>query len=252
MAQCVKEKKMVSNEYGAATNSSSSMTRIQIFKHVTNDRVLDISDLLSLDPRRNKISFTLLEYDEERRSKTRVRHFVDVPDFKLVCWDILHGTFSEWTDHKGSPSSEDGGLQARVLTLRKDPKYRQPFVLKIDNGVGEQIGNGAVKMVRATDSLTLLLPEWDARRMAQTVLDYVRDWETVNFRRRQEAQTVLIPLPGMESAAATTSRQGADHDDGRSDAATPSTEGGDNEASAPTTPGDEARRPSRSRLSRAA
>jgi len=185
--------------------SHGSLTRVQVFKHVTKDRVLDISELLSLDPRRNKIGFTLLEWDEERRAKTRVRHFVDVADFKLVCWDILNNTFTEWTDHKGSPATggglaEDGALQARVLTLRKDPKYRQPYVLKIDNGVGEQVGNGAVKMVRATDSLTLLLPEWDARRMAQTVLDYVRDWETVNFRKRQEAQTVVIPLPGVEAS----------------------------------------------------
>ena len=185
--------------------SHGSLTRVQVFKHVTKDRVLDVSDLLSLDPRRNKIGFTLLEWDadaaarttslEERRAKTRVRHFVDVADFKLVCWDILNNTFTEWTDHKGSPSAEDGALQARVLTLRKDAKYRQPYVLKIDNGVGEAVGNGAVKMVQATDSLTLLMPEWDARRMAQTVLDYVRDWETVNFRKRQEAQTVVIPLP---------------------------------------------------------
>ncbi len=190
------------NHFGQA-----SLTRVQVFKHVTKDRVLDVSDLLSLDPRRNKIGFTLLEWDadarsaslEERRAKTRVRHFVDVADFKLVCWDILNNTFTEWTDHKGSPNAEDGALQARVLTLRKDPKYRQPYVLKIDNGVGEPVGNGAVKMARATDSLTLLLPERDARRMAQTILDYVRDWETVNFRKRQEAQTVVIPLPGVEA-----------------------------------------------------
>ena len=172
---------------------SNEMTRVQIYKYVTKDRVLDISDMLSLDPRRNKIGFTLLEWDENHKARTRVRHFVDVPDFKLVCWDILHGLFTEWTDHKGT--AQDDGMQARVLTLRKDAKYRQPYVLKIDNGVGEAVGNGAVKMVQATDSLTLLMPEWDARRMAQTVLDYVRDWETVNFRKRQEAQTVVIPLP---------------------------------------------------------
>lgn len=198
---------MVSNDERVG-GASGTMTRVQMFKHVTKDRLLDISDLLSLDPRRNKIGFTLVEWDSETRgaaAKTRVRHFVDVPDFKLVCWDILNGTFSEWTDHKGTPvtrgdhSGEDGTLQARVLTLRKDSKYRQPYVLKIDNGAGEQIGGGAVKMVRATESLTLLMPEWDARRMAQTVLDYVRDWETVNFRKRQEAQTVVIPLPGVET-----------------------------------------------------
>lgn len=186
------------------------ITRVQIYKYVTKDRVLDISDMLSLDARRNKLAFTLVAFDENYKAQSRVRHFVDVPDFKLVCWDILHGAFNEWTDHKGSVHDE--GMQARVLTLRKDPKYRQPYVLKIDNGVGETVGNGAVKMVRATDSLTLLMPEWDARRMAQTVLDYVRDWETVNFRRRQEAQTVIIPLgdPAPESgeaAAAETRRR---------------------------------------------
>ena len=179
---------------------SNEMTRVQIYKYVTKDRVLDISDMLSLDPRRNKISFTLLEWDEEHKARTRVRHFVDVPDFKLVCWDILTGAFSEWTDHKGT--AHEDGVQARVLTLRKDAKYRQPYVLKIDNGIGEPVGNGAVKMVKATDSLTLLMPEWDARRMAQTVLDYVRDWETVNFRRRQESQTIVIPLPGAEETGA--------------------------------------------------
>ena len=185
-----------------SNEATREITRVQIYKYVTKDRVLDISDMLSLDARRNKLAFTLVAFDENYKAQSRVRHFVDVPDFKLVCWDILHGTFNEWTDHKGSV--HDDGMQARVLTLRKDPKYRQPYVLKIDNGVGEAVGNGAVKMVRATESLTLLMPEWDARRMAQTVLDYVRDWETVNFRRRQEAQTVIIPLgdPAPENGEA--------------------------------------------------
>src|SRR5918911_3638345 len=118
-----------------SNETAREITRVQIYKYVTKDRVLDISDMLSLDPRRNKVSFTLLEFDENYKARTRVRHFVDVPDFKLVCWDILHGIFTEWTDHKGS--AHDEGMQARVFTLRKDVKYRQPYVLKIDNGVGE-------------------------------------------------------------------------------------------------------------------
>lgn len=169
------------------------ITRTQIYKYVTKDRLLDISDMLNLEARRSKIAFTLLEFDDKKNATTRVRHFADVPDFKLVCWDILHNCFTEWTDHKGSPT-DDGSLQARTLTVRKDAKYRQPYVVKIDNGVGEPSTGGAVKMVKATDTLTLLMPEWDARRMAQTVLDYIRDWETVNFRRRQIAQTVLVSL----------------------------------------------------------
>lgn len=188
-------------EMSRERDSGTPLTRVQIYKYVTKNRVLDISDMLSVEPRRSKIAFTLLEFDEHYKATTRVRHFADAPDFKLVCWDILHGTFAEWTDHKGSPSAGDGSLQARVMTLRKDVKYRQPFVIKIDNGEGEAMDSGAVKMVRATDSLTLLMPEFDARRMAQSVLDYVRDWEIINFRKRQEAQTVILSTPDMATTA---------------------------------------------------
>ncbi len=190
------------------------LARVQVYKHVTRDRVLDIGDMLALDPRRSKLSFTLLEFDENYKAQTRVRHFVDTADFKLVCWDILNGLFTEWTDHKGSPVRRDNNgdaapseIEARVLTLRKDAKYRQPFVLKIDNGVGETMAGGAVKMVQATESLTLLMPEWDARRMAQTVLDYIRDWETVNFRKRQEAQTILLTVPDAADTPDAASRR---------------------------------------------
>jgi hypothetical protein len=183
-------------------DASRELTRVQIYKHVTKDRLLEVSDMLNLETRRSKIAFTLLEFDENFKATTRVRHYADAPDFKLVCWDILNNCFAEWTDHKGSPQ-HDEGVQARVMAIRKDVKYRQPFVIKIDNGVGETMPGGAVKMVRPTDSLTLLLSEWDARRMAQTVLDYVRDWETVNFRRRQEAQTILVPVPEGAHASET-------------------------------------------------
>jgi hypothetical protein len=182
-------------EEQVATTGQNVLTRVQLFKYVTRDRILEVSDMLSLESKRSKLAVTLVEFNpESHRAQARVRHFVDATDFKLVCWDILNGLFTEWTDHKGSPTGD--GIQARVLTLRKDVKYRQPYVLKIDNGEGETMNGGAVKMIQATDSLTLLMPEFDARRMAMTILDYIRDWETVNFRRRQEAQTVVIPLAG--------------------------------------------------------
>ncbi len=187
---------VISSKNGEETGQTGSvLTRVQLFKYVTRDRILEVSDMLSLESKRSKLAITLVEFNpESHRAQARVRHFVDASDFKLVCWDILNGLFTEWTDHKGSPTGD--GIQARVLTLRKDVKYRQPYVLKIDNGEGETMSGGAVKMIHATDSLTLLMPEFDARRMAMTILDYIRDWETVNFRRRQEAQTVVIPLAG--------------------------------------------------------
>ncbi len=153
--------------------------RPQIFRYVTKDKVLDIGDLLDPDPKRSKVRFILLQFGQDFKATTRALHCADADDLEVVCWDILHGTFREWADHKGS--IRDGTCQARVLSLRKDPKYDNPYVLQIRNGPGQVIGQGAVKMLKAEVSLSLLLPEFDARRLSLVILDYIRAWKQVHF-----------------------------------------------------------------------
>ena len=123
---------IVSNNINMTT--AGVLTRVQVFKHVTRDRVLDISEMLSLEPKRSKIAFTLVEFDESHKATVRVKHYADATDFKLVCWDILYGNFEEWTDYKGTVY--DDGIQARTLALRKDTKYRQPFEPLLSSGAG--------------------------------------------------------------------------------------------------------------------
>ncbi len=178
--------------------SGREVTKIQIFRFVAKDKILDICDLLAFDPKRSKLSFTLVEFDDAHKATQRVRHYVDADDFKLVCHDLLAGTFTQFEDQKGS--AHDDFTEARVLSFKKESKYRQPFVLRIDNGQGEVFGSGQVKMVRATDSLTIQMPEFEARKMALVVLDYVQQWEMIHFRRRQEARTVSF-TPSAEAVA---------------------------------------------------
>jgi len=164
------------------------VTKIQIFRLVAKDKILDITDLLAFDAKRSKIAFTLVEFDENNKATQRVRHFVDTDDFKLICHDLLAGTFSSFEDQKGS--AHDDFTEARVLSFKKEAKYRQPYVLRIDNGQGEVYGQGQVKMVKATNSLTIQMPEFDARKMALVVLDYIHQWEMIHFRKRQDARTI--------------------------------------------------------------
>ncbi len=170
------------------------VSKIQIFRFVAKDKILDITDLLSVDPKRSKVAFTLVEFDDQNKATQRVRHYVDADDFKLVCHDLLAGTFTAFEDQKGS--AHDDYTEARVLSLKRETKYRQPFVLRIDNGQGEVFGRGEVKMVKATDSLTIQMPEFEARKMALVVLDYIRQWEMLHFRKRQDARTVTFTAPG--------------------------------------------------------
>jgi hypothetical protein len=160
--------------------------RPQVFRYVTKDKVLDIGDLLDPDPKRSKVRFILLQFGPDFKATTRALHYADADDLEVVCWDILHGTFQEWTDHKGSV--RDGTCQARVLTMRKDPKYDNPYVLQIRNGPGQVIGQGAVKLVKAEVTLGLLLSEFDARRLCLTVLDYIRVWKQAHFAELAQAR----------------------------------------------------------------
>ena len=62
-------------------------------------------------------------------------------------------------------------------------------------------------MVKATDSLTIQMPEFEVRKMALVVLDYIREWEMINFRKRQEARTVTFTPaaePEQQPEALTT------------------------------------------------
>ena len=168
----------------------------QIFRYVTKDKILDLTDMLSLEPKKNKIAITLLEYGEDFKARTTVHHYVGPDAFKVVCWEILSGTFTQWTDYKGSlrlssgrGPTKEGKPEARVLSLRKDTRYRNPYVLRISRGEGEVIGAGAVKMVgKPTESLSILLPEFEAKRLALVTLDYIRAWEIIHFRERQRAE----------------------------------------------------------------
>ena len=181
-------------------NEGREISKIQIYRYVAKDKILDITELLAFDPRRSKIAFTLVEFDDRNKATQRVRHYVDESDMKLVCHDLLGGLFTSFDDEKGSSVTDTYGTgevrtEARVLSLRKEAKYRQPYVLRIDNGLGEVYGQGQVKMVKATDSLTIQMPEWEARKMALVVRDYIQGFELIHFRKRQDARTVTF-TPG--------------------------------------------------------
>ena len=184
-------------EKNGADNARREVTKIQIFRFVAKDKILDITDLLAFDPKRSKVAFTLVEFDEHNKATQRVRHYVDADDMKLVCHDLLAGTFTSFEDQKGSV--HDDYTEARVLSFKKESKYRQPYILRVDNGQGEVYGQGQVKMLKATDSLTIQMPEFEARKLALTVLDYVHQWETIHFRKRQDARTLTF-TPAAETA----------------------------------------------------
>lgn len=178
---------------GGCANSTDAreLSRIKIYKHIANGVIFEIYDMLSVESKYNKVAFSLITLDEQKHMVTRVRHYVDVDDIKLVCLDLLIDKFVEFRDYKGSRHIDYS--EARTLTLAKSSDTSSNVVLRIENGVGDIQANGAIRMERVTDAVSIELTEWEMRKIAIVLRDYIEQWELIHFRSRRDAMTFLLP-----------------------------------------------------------
>lgn len=205
-----------------SSNVEHPQSRVQIYCVKTKRWVLEINDALNLDPAKHKIQFVLISLKgegDQSTMATEVRHWVDVARFKAVCRAIIEGRLEAiagidpaqiregnpvnlWEDMKGSP--RDGGFEARIFTLRFAPADRVPYKLVAAKGHGQQIGEGAVKMVGpSTANVMVSLSRLDMYTLANEVLDYVSHWEQANWQGLQDAKTItLVPATTPKATVA--------------------------------------------------
>jgi len=150
---------------------------VHIFRYLTMDKILDSEDWMCLEPRNKELWVTLPESRFYKIATCILHHYLDFDSWKVVRWDMLPGPSEKWADYKSTPGLE-GEPQARILSLVRDDAYRNPDLLRLTRRKGKVIGAGAVRMVgKPTESLTLLLPEFEIKRLALACLDYIRAWE---------------------------------------------------------------------------
>jgi len=175
----------------SGNTGSDRRSATQVFVLKTDKRVFEAIDNLDTNPRFSKIKLNLVDY--EKNPSVMVSHSVNPDAMKVVALDILSGNFSAngYTEYKGTAQSKrpDGKPEARVLRIQKnDPaKYRIPYSVTIEVGEGVVIGQGAVKMVQKEQSVTVFLSEFDMKRFAVSVLDYIRAWEAAQIASRLNA-----------------------------------------------------------------
>lgn len=167
--------------------------RIDIYRHnnEAKDRTMVFSDQLAFASAESKINAWIVAWNAQHEQEATVTYGLRAADAKLLCFDILYGYFTEWTSQDGVRTGDEKIV--RTLTIRKDPKYKQPFVVKID--CHETVWASTNEWVKGAcrDSLTILLSEREMRRAALALLDYIRDFEVVNFKKRREAMMASGP-----------------------------------------------------------
>jgi hypothetical protein len=173
----------------SGNTGSDRRSATQVFVLKTDKRVFEAIDNLDTNSRFSKIKLNLVDY--EKNPSVMVSHSVNPDAMKVVALDILSGNFNGYTEYKGTAQSKrpDGKPEARVLRIQKnDPaKYRIPYAVTIEVGEGEVVGQGAVKMVQREQSVTVFLSEFDLKRFAVSVLDYIRAWEAAQIASRLNA-----------------------------------------------------------------
>ena len=156
----------------------------RIVRHVTKTRILDIQDLLEI----GKLRFELVEYAEGVGATQAAEHFAEPDAIALVLDDILNGRpWERYVEYKGAQQGDV--VISRVLTVER-VEARNPIKITVSRGPGKMVEKGAIQPVGKPEvSVSVLLSEFDARRIAHTVLRHLTAYEAATYHARVAAGT---------------------------------------------------------------
>ena len=162
----------------------------RIVRHVTKNRILDIQDALEIDKLR-------IEIVEGEGAKLSVEHFAEPDALALIFHDVLEGRpWEKYIEYKGV-AQRDAAI-SRVLVVER-VEARNPVKITVSRGPGKVIDKGAIQPVGKPEAtLSVLLSEFDARRIAFTVLRHMAAYEAATYHARVSAGT---RRPQAEAAA---------------------------------------------------
>lgn len=172
-------------------NSPEEITAVEIGRISTRSHALSIRDRLSVNHEESRIEFSLAEYNEQKQLIAAVSIKVDPAAVKLMMLDIVNKFFDAQSITLAF-AGHDGGTILRGLKLSCKRGASVAFTLELNDSLGERGPNG-YKVTEQRARVLMTFDETQMRVLATNLYDWIRDWETVNFRRRQEASTIVLP-----------------------------------------------------------
>lgn len=168
---------------------------VKIFKHATQKSILDVRSGLNYYQIKNNeevykgsIIFTINEYGH---SGEQAQAFVPKATAKMVLGTIIQHHFPRiypdgFVNYGGTPSTR----RARIFTLRYD-REKHRYIFQIDEGIGEVIKNGAIKMVKKEKTVMSFVSYEDTLKLAHEVLDFIRQAEIVAMMNGKPLYTIM-------------------------------------------------------------
>lgn len=184
--------KVETREYDGKTFKSVQITRLD-----TKGKILDIQDTISyikdgeFEPF-EKVVLNCTEYGTGKES-VNVKHYMDLDDFLVLCWDIINKREVGFEDFKGSKSSKyKTGYEARVLKVASWPQGDNgngAYTVTFESGPGVAGDKGQVSMEKGADitqvKMILKIPE--ARRAFLYAYNYVNNKQTAFLSKQYDS-----------------------------------------------------------------
>lgn len=132
--------------YNGRMSENAMKFGLQFYVKKTNKSLIEIVDSFPID--KVRIGFRTYSVNGEAGEKTngKIDFYLEMPEFELLCHNILTGNFTALVNqgkypsvYKGSP--RDGKLYARVLSFAKGDKG---YFITAHEGPGTKTNTGAV------------------------------------------------------------------------------------------------------------
>lgn len=172
-------------------SNPEEITAVEIGRIATRSHALSVRDWLSVNHEESRIEFSLAEYNEQRELVGCVSIKVDPAAIKLMMLDIVNKFFDAQSITLPF-ANRTGPLILKSLKLSCKRSASVAFALELTDNFGERGPNG-YKITEQRSRVLMSFDDTQMRVLATEIYDWIRDWETINFRRRQEAQTIVLP-----------------------------------------------------------
>ena len=167
---------------------STNEQRVRIHSHVTQSKFLHLEDALGI----MKLRLFGGEYRKGQGAKAHTHHFIDLADARVLFAMLMAGREGyTYKEYKGTPT-EEGSAISRVLSVKVkgDNVY-----IELKSGPGKLTATGAITPAGKADvDVNVSFKLAEARRMAATVLAYIRAWDVCRMMHYQHLHGGFPPF----------------------------------------------------------
>jgi len=158
-------------------DETPTQQRYRIHSHLTRSRFLHAEDAMDI----GKVRLFAGEYKRGQGAKVTAAHYLDVADARVILSDLAWGKPVDFCEFKGTANGDDGPM-SRVLKIKTN---KGKVWIRLENGPGQVIGEGAVKPAGDPESVVNVpLTVTEARKFAHAILAHLAAWDAATFRER--------------------------------------------------------------------